>query len=50
VEWWNDDGAFLETVRRLAGFKPLPFDVLTSEKAWRASWELLLRQFSAEAS
>jgi hypothetical protein len=29
----NDDGAFLETVRRLAGFKPLPFDVLTSEKA-----------------
>lgn len=47
---WNDDGAFLETVRRLAGFKPLPFDVLTSEKAWRASWELLLRQFSAEAS
>jgi hypothetical protein len=30
---WNDDGAFLETVRRLAGFKPLPFDVLTSEKA-----------------
>jgi len=29
---WNDDGAFLETVRRLAGFKPLPFEVLTSEK------------------
>jgi hypothetical protein len=29
----NDDGAFIETVRRLAGFKPLPFDVLTSEKA-----------------
>jgi transposase-like protein len=29
----NDDGVFAETVRRLAGFKPLPFDVLTSEKA-----------------
>lgn len=29
----SDDGAFVETVRRLAGFKPLPFDVLTSEKA-----------------
>ncbi len=29
----NDDGAFIETVRRLAGFAPLPFDVLTSEKA-----------------
>jgi ISXO2-like transposase domain len=28
-----DDNAFIETVRRLAGFKPLPFDVLTSEKA-----------------
>jgi transposase-like protein len=24
---------FMETVQRLAGFKPLPFDVLTSEKA-----------------
>ena len=29
----NDDGAFVETVRRLAGFKPLPFSDLTSEKA-----------------
>jgi hypothetical protein len=29
----NDDGAFVETVRRLAGFKPLPFVKLTSEKA-----------------
>jgi transposase-like protein len=29
----EDQGAFIETVRRLAGFKPLPFDVLTSEKA-----------------
>ncbi len=29
----NDDGAFIETVRRLAGFKPLPFAKLTSEKA-----------------
>jgi ISXO2-like transposase domain len=29
----NDDGAFIETVRRLAGFQPLPFEVLTSEKA-----------------
>jgi hypothetical protein len=27
----NDDGAFIETVRRLAGFKPLPFATLTSE-------------------
>ena len=26
------DGAFMETVRRLAGFAPLPFDVLTAEK------------------
>src|SRR5579859_3280851 len=26
-----DDGAFLETVRRLAGFKPLTFARLTSE-------------------
>jgi hypothetical protein len=26
----NDDGAFIETVRRLAGFKPLPFATLTS--------------------
>jgi|SRR5579872_410020 len=29
----NDEGAFIETVRRLAGFKPLPFNDLTSEKA-----------------
>jgi hypothetical protein len=29
----NNDGAFIETVRRLAGFKPLPFAKLTSEKA-----------------
>lgn len=29
----NDDGAFVETVRRLAGFKPLPFSVLTSDEA-----------------
>jgi transposase-like protein len=28
-----DDGAFMETVCRLAGFKPLPFDTLTAEKA-----------------
>jgi transposase-like protein len=28
----KDDGAFMETVRRLAGFAPLPFAVLTSEK------------------
>ena len=28
----NDDGAFTETVRRLAGFKPLPFSDLTSKK------------------
>jgi transposase-like protein len=27
-----DDNAFIETVRRLAGFAPLPFSVLTSEK------------------
>jgi transposase-like protein len=27
----NDDGVFMETVRRLAGFKPLPFATLTSE-------------------
>ena len=29
----KDDGAFIETVRRLAEFPPLPFDALTSEKA-----------------
>ena len=29
----KDDGAFMETVRRLAGFAPLTFDALTSEKA-----------------
>jgi transposase-like protein len=29
----NDDGAFMETVRRLTGFAPLTFDALTSEKA-----------------
>jgi hypothetical protein len=29
----KDGSAFIETVRRLAGFKPLPFAVLTSEKA-----------------
>jgi transposase-like protein len=29
----KDDGAFMETVRRLAGFAPLTFAVLTSEKA-----------------
>jgi hypothetical protein len=29
----KDAGAFTETVRRLAGFKPLTFDALTSEKA-----------------
>jgi len=29
----SDDGAFMETVCRLAGFKPLPFDTLTAEKA-----------------
>jgi hypothetical protein len=29
----KDDGAFIETVRRLCGFAPLPFEVLTSEKA-----------------
>src|SRR5437868_10096275 len=28
----NDDNAFIETVRRLAEFPPLRFDVLTSEK------------------
>jgi transposase-like protein len=27
----NDDGAFAETLRRLAGFKPLPFVTLTSD-------------------
>ncbi len=27
----EDDSAFMETVRRLAGFKPLPFSALTSE-------------------
>jgi hypothetical protein len=27
----NDDGAFIETVRRLAGFKPLTFSALTSD-------------------
>jgi transposase-like protein len=29
----EDDSAFMETVRRLAGFKPLPFSALTSEKS-----------------
>ncbi len=29
----EDDEAFMETVRRLAGFKPLTFDTLTAEKA-----------------
>jgi transposase-like protein len=29
----EDDEAFMETVRRLAGFKPLTFDMLTAEKA-----------------
>jgi transposase-like protein len=29
----NDPQAFIETVRRLAGFPPLTFDALTSEKA-----------------
>ena len=29
----TDDNAFTETVRRLAGFAPLPFAALTSEKA-----------------
>ena len=29
----NEPDAFIETVRRLAGFKPLPFGVLTAEKA-----------------
>jgi transposase-like protein len=29
----KDDGAFMETVRRMAGFAPLTFDALTSEKA-----------------
>jgi transposase-like protein len=28
----NEDGAFIETVRRLCGFAPLPFDVLTAEQ------------------
>jgi hypothetical protein len=28
-----DDGAFMETVRRLAGFAPLPFSALTSDEA-----------------
>lgn len=28
----KDDGAFMETARRLAGFKPLPFNVLISER------------------
>ena len=27
----NDDGAFIETVRRLCGFAPLPFTTLTSD-------------------
>lgn len=27
----KDDGAFIETVRRLCGFKPMPFATLTSE-------------------
>ena len=29
----SDDGAFMETVRRLAGFAPLPFSALTSDEA-----------------
>jgi len=29
----NDPNAFTETMRRLAQFPPLHFDVLTSEKA-----------------
>lgn len=29
----NDNGAFFETVRRLAGFKPLTFATLTSDPA-----------------
>jgi hypothetical protein len=29
----KDDGAFMKTVRRLAGFAPLTFDTLTPEKA-----------------
>ena len=29
----EDDEAFMETVRRLAGFKPLTFGKLTAEKA-----------------
>jgi transposase-like protein len=29
----EDDEAFMETVRRLAGFKPLTFEALTAEKA-----------------
>ena len=29
----NDPDMFIETVRRLAEFPPLPFDALTSEKA-----------------
>jgi transposase-like protein len=29
----DTDGAFIETVARIAGFKPLPFTALTSEKA-----------------
>ena len=29
----RETDAFIETVRRLAGFKPLPFEALTSEKA-----------------
>ncbi len=29
----NDADPFIETVRRLCGFAPLPFDALTSEKA-----------------
>ncbi len=29
----KDDGAFIETVRRLAGFKPLTFSALTSDEA-----------------
>jgi len=30
---WEDDEAFMETVRRFAGFKPLTFGRLTAEKA-----------------
>jgi hypothetical protein len=40
-----DDSAFMETVRRLAGFEPLPFDTLTAEKASPVSFYLYLRVF-----